>query len=59
MAVDASANIRVGLEHRLDRRWTLGVSADAIHIAGISAPSINGVSGGLSVSYSWYPMLPW
>lgn len=59
VAADAAAVIRLGVERRIDRRWSVGVSGEAVHMVGIGAPPIDGVSAGISVSYTWYPLLPW
>ena len=48
---------RAGLEHRLDRRWTVGVDASASHAIGIGSPSLDTVSASVSLSYTWYPNL--
>lgn len=47
--------VRLGLEHRLTPRWTLGVSAGASYWIGLGAPSAQAVEVGLLSSYSWYP----
>lgn len=59
VALDGAAIVRVGLDHRIDRRWSIGVSAEAVHQAGFGVASIDGISGGLALSYSWYPTVPW
>lgn len=55
VALDSAAIVRAGIEHRVDRRWSVGVSAEAVHQAGVGVASIDGISGGLALSYSWYP----
>jgi len=55
MSVDLLTAARVGLEHRLDRRWTIGVAAGAGHALGLGAPSLDILSMNLSLAYTWYP----
>jgi len=57
ISLDVVANVRVGLEHRLDRRWTVGLGVEAMHAIGFSEPSLNVFSTGVSLSYTWYPVL--
>jgi hypothetical protein len=57
MSVDLVTAVRVGLEHRLDRRWTVGVAAGAGHALGLGAPSLDIFSMNLSLAYTWYPAL--
>jgi len=55
-AIDIVAHARVGLEHRLDRRWTVGVSAEAMHALGFGTQPLDIASVGVSLSYTWYPV---
>jgi hypothetical protein len=57
VSLDVVANVRVGLEHRLDRRWTVGLGAEAMHALGFSEPPLDVFSAGVSVSYTWYPVV--
>jgi len=56
-AIDVVASLGIGLEHRLDRRWTVGLGADATHAIGLGTPPLDVVSAGVSLSYTWYPLL--
>lgn len=55
MSLDLVAAARLGLEHRLDRRWTVGVAAGASHAIGIGASSLDILAVNLSLGYAWYP----
>jgi len=55
--LDACIAARIGLEHRIDRRWSAGVAVEASHTLGLGASPVDLVSGGISLSYTWYP--PW
>jgi hypothetical protein len=57
VSLDVVTAVRAGLEHRLDRRWTVGVDASASHAIGIGSPSLDTVSASVSLSYTWYPNL--
>lgn len=56
LAFDAVAAVRLGLDHRLTRRWTIGVSAGATHCLGLGAPDIQVFDASLAVAYTWYPL---
>jgi hypothetical protein len=53
---DVVTTARVGLDHRLGARWTIGVAVGATHCFGVGAPDINVFEGTASVSYTWYPL---
>jgi hypothetical protein len=55
-ALDAVVGVRVGLDHRLTRRWSLGLSAGATAYIGIGAPSLQVFDAGLALAYTWYPL---
>jgi hypothetical protein len=57
VSLDVVANVRVGLEHRFDRRWTVGLGAEAMHAIGFSEPPLDVFSAGVSLSYTWYPVV--
>jgi hypothetical protein len=57
MSLDVVTAARVGLEHRLDRRWTVGVDAGIRHAIGIGASSLDILAVNLSLAYTWYPTL--
>lgn len=54
--LDLLATIRIGLDHRLTRRWTIGVAAGATEGLGINAPSLQLVEADLHLVYTWYPL---
>jgi hypothetical protein len=54
--LDACVVARIGFEHRIDRRWSVGVAMDASRTLGLGAPPVDMVSGGVSLSYTWYPL---
>ena len=56
-AIDVLASVRVGMVHRLDRRWSVGLDAEATHAIGFTTPSLDMMSAAVSVSYTWYPLL--
>ena len=56
LALDAVAGIRLGLDHRITRRWSLGLSAGATACIGIGAPDLQVFDASLSLGYSWYPL---
>ena len=56
MSVDLCVIARAGLEHRLDRRWSIGVSAEVAHTVGLAGLSADLLSAGVSLSYTWYPL---
>lgn len=56
VAIDIVALIRVGLEHRLSRRWSVGVTAGAAQWFGLGAPDIQAFDGSLTLAYTWYPL---
>jgi len=59
VSMDGAVVARVGLEHRLGARWGIGVAAEATHTTGFGAAPIDTASAGISLSYTWYPLLPW
>jgi hypothetical protein len=56
LVLDAVAGLRVGLDHRLTRRWTMGLSAGATACLGIGAPDLQFFDASLSLAYTWYPL---
>lgn len=46
---------RIGFEHRLDRRWSVGFSIEAVRTAGFGGPPVDMLSAGISGAYTWYP----
>jgi hypothetical protein len=57
VSMDVVANVRIGLEHRFDPRWSVGVGAAAMHAIGVREPPLDVISAGVSLSYTWYPVL--
>jgi hypothetical protein len=55
LSLDLVTAVRVGLAHRLDRRWTVGADAGASHAIGIGAPPLDTFSLTISLAYTWYP----
>lgn len=56
LALDAVVGVRFGLDHRLTRRWSLGLSAGATAYIGIGAPDLQVFDVGLALAYTWYPL---
>ena len=54
VTLDLVAALRIGLERRLNRRWTLGASVGAAHCLGIGAPDMQSADVTISISYNWY-----
>jgi hypothetical protein len=55
LQLDGCAVVRVGLDHRVNRRWSVGLAADASRTLGVRASPLDVVSAGLSLAYTWYP----
>jgi hypothetical protein len=53
---DVAATLRAGFEHRLTRRWSVGVDLGVTHLLGLGAPSVDVIEGAVSVGYTWYPL---
>jgi hypothetical protein len=56
LSVDLATTLRLGLDLRLTRRWSVGLAAGVTHLLGVGAPSLDLVEGSLAVGYSWYPL---
>lgn len=56
ISFDGVVAVRGGLEHRLNRHWTLGAHASVSHSLGIGAPPLDTFSTGISVACTWYPL---
>jgi hypothetical protein len=54
LALDLVAALRVGLDRRLTRRWTIGASVGAARCLGVGTPDIQLADATLSISYNWY-----
>jgi hypothetical protein len=55
-SLDLTPTVRIGLERRLDRRWTLGLAAGGTYCIGIGAPAIAMADASISLAYTWYPL---
>ncbi|MGN6108363.1 MAG: hypothetical protein ACTHU0_24870 [Kofleriaceae bacterium] len=56
LTLDVLAGVRAGLEHRITRRWTLGISAGVTQAFGVGTPDVQLVDGSVALSYTWYPL---
>jgi hypothetical protein len=54
LVLDLVAALRIGLERRLTRHWTLGTSVGAGHCLGLGAPDMQFADAAISISYNWY-----
>lgn len=52
--LDLVAGLRLGLDHRLTRHWTIGASVGATHCLGVGAPDLQYADAAISASYNWY-----
>lgn len=55
-AVDLAPVLRLGLEHRVDRHWTIGLAAGGAYEYALSGPAMTSLEASLSVAYTWYPL---
>jgi hypothetical protein len=55
-SLDLVAMLRVGLDYRVNRRWSVGAAVSAWHHQGLGAPSLQHVDAGLVVAHRWYPL---
>lgn len=55
---DLVTALRVGFEHRIDPRWTIGVDASASHTMGLGTASLDTLSASVALAYTWYPLWP-
>jgi len=56
IGLDVVVGLRLGLEHRVTRRWSVGLSAGATECLGIGAPDLQLFDAQLSLGYTWYPL---
>jgi hypothetical protein len=54
LALDLIAALRIGLDRRLTRRWTIGASVGAAHCFGVGTPDMQVADATISISYNWY-----
>lgn len=55
--LDACVVLRVGIDHRLNRRWSIGLAAETNRTLGLGSSPLDLLSVGMSLSYTWYPNL--
>jgi hypothetical protein len=55
VTLDLVAGVRVGLEHRLTPRWTIGLSVGASHAFGVGAPDLQLADASFTLARAWYP----
>lgn len=55
ITIDVVASLRLGIDHRLTPRWTIGASIGASQCFGVGAPDMQVADAAFSLSYSWYP----
>jgi hypothetical protein len=53
--LDACFVARIGIDRRIDRRWSIGAAMEASHTLGLGASTFDLVSAGISIAYTWYP----
>jgi hypothetical protein len=53
--IDAVVALRVGLEHRLDRRWSVALSVGAARWLGVTTPDVVHADVALALARRWYP----
>jgi hypothetical protein len=54
LALDLVAALRIGLERRLTRHWTIGASVGGAHCLGLGTPDMQFADASISISYNWY-----
>jgi hypothetical protein len=52
VSLDLVTGVRAGIERRITRRWTAGISAAAVHAFGVSKPDLRTSEVTFSISYS-------
>ncbi|MGN6104479.1 MAG: hypothetical protein ACTHU0_05190 [Kofleriaceae bacterium] len=53
---DLVAAVRIGLDHRVTRHWSAGISVGATHCLGLGAPDLQIFDASVGVAYTWYPL---
>ncbi len=56
LTIDITPAARVGLEHRVNRHWSVGLAAGATYCLGIGAPGLTLFDASLNLAYTWYPL---
>ncbi len=54
LALDLVTALRIGLDHRMTRHWTIGASVGAAHCFGLGIPDLQLADAVISISYNWY-----
>lgn len=54
VTLDLVTALRLGLERRLTRRWTVGAAVGAAHCFGVGTPDLQSAEAMISISYNWY-----
>jgi hypothetical protein len=54
LALDLVTALRIGLDHRMTRHWTIGASVGAAHCFGVGTPDLQLADAVISISYNWY-----
>jgi hypothetical protein len=54
LAIDLIAALRLGLDRRLTRHWTIGASVGAAHCFGLGTPDMQLADATISIAYNWY-----
>lgn len=56
LVIDLVATLRLGLDHRVSRRWTIGASVGATECVGLGAPAVQIFDASVALAYTWYPL---
>jgi len=54
LALDLVTALRIGLDRRLTRHWTMGSSVGVAHCLGVGVPDMQFADATISLSYNWY-----
>jgi hypothetical protein len=54
LTLDLVTALRIGLDRRMSRHWTIGASVGAAHCFGVGAPDMQLADAVISISYNWY-----
>ncbi|MCW5801624.1 MAG: hypothetical protein KIT31_04505 [Deltaproteobacteria bacterium] len=54
--VNLAATTRIGLAHRIHRRFTLGVTLGVSYALGAATTDSATLEAGLELAYVWYPL---
>jgi hypothetical protein len=56
LSLDLVAGVRIGLDRRLTRHWTIGASVGGTHCLGVAEPDMQFADASISISYNWYQL---